>query len=228
MNRRILFLALGVAALCAVLALGAISQATCAPFDYQCKFSKGGWSDADWMLVKSPSWDYFGSWVQERDHIRNATVGTSAKEIEATNSYTSMVLTHKVGGAVEISSTMSFDFRWAPLIVIADELSKSKDGKPEYRKHTEIVLYNEGLNIWQHSCNDGKPSYIRLAWSKLKFLPKHRYDLRVAISGKVMTVTVGGHELGCTNLDLPDDFYVGITGCEGINRFYDFKVHAER
>lgn len=220
---------LSIAMLSVILTLCAVSQLISAPFNYQCKFNKDGWNDKDWIQVKSPRWDYFGTWVQESNHLRNATpAGLTAKELESANTYSSMVLTHKVGGTVEISSTMSFDYRWAPLIVIADEPGKSKDGKPEYRKHTEVVLYDEGLNIWQHFYKDNQPSYIRLAWSKLKFKPKHKYNLKVTINGKLMTVTVDGNELGCTNVDLPDDFYVGITGCEGINKFYDFKVHAER
>lgn len=146
----------------------------------------------------------------------------------APQTYASMLLTHKVGGKVDISSTMSFDYRMAPLIVIADDLGKSKDGSLEYRRHTEVVLYDEGLNVWQHHYTDGKPSFTKLAWAKLKFVPKHKYDLRISLRGKEMTITVDGHELGCTNVDLPDSFYVGITGCEGINRFYDFAVHAER
>lgn len=220
---------LSIAMLSVILTLGVGSQLICAPFDYQCKFTKGGWTDKDWKQVKGPSWDYFGTWVQDTDHIRNYTKpGLTPKEAEGTNSYSSMILTHKVGGAVEISSTMSFDYQMAPLIVLADDLGESKDGKPEYRKHTEIVLYNQGLNVWQHFYKDGKQSYIKLVWATLKFKPKHKYDLKVTVKDKVITIKVDGNELGCTDVDLSDDFYVGITGCEGINRFYNFKVHAER
>lgn len=226
---RVFSTTLSIIALSIIITLCSGSQLISAPFDYQCKFTKAGWNDKDWKLVKGPSWDYFGTWVQDADHIRNTTkAGLSAKEAEGTNCYSSMILTRKVGGAVEISSTMSFDYRMAPLIVLADDLGESKEGKPEYRKHTEIVLYDQGLNVWQHFYKDGHESYIKLAWATVKFKPKRKYNLKVSIKDKVITINVDGHELGCTNVDLPDDFYAGITGCEGINRFYDFKVHSER
>lgn len=194
-------------------------------YKYECKFSRNQWKSEDWMQVKSPRWDYFGTWIQEPDCIRNQTPpGLKPKQLESADTYSSMLLEHKFSGNVEVSCMMSFESRWAPLIVISDEPGKSKDGRLEYRNHTEIVLYDEGINIWQHYYKDGKPSYIRLAWAKMKFKPKHRYDLKVTITGKLMTVTVDGNEMGCTNIDLPDSYYVGITGCEGINRFYKFKA----
>ena len=39
-----------------------------------------------------------------------------------------------------------------------------------------------------------------------------------------MMVKCGGHEFGYVDNDLPDSFYAGIIGCEGRNRFYDFKI----
>ena len=41
---------------------------------------------------------------------------------------------------------------------------------------------------------------------------------------KTLTVSVAGHTFGYFEDALPDSFYVGITGCEGLNRFYDFTV----
>ena len=56
-----------------------------------------------------------------------------------------------------------------------------------------------------------------------------RYNLEVKVSKtskgkKEMTVKCGGHEFGYVDNDLPDSFYAGIVGCEGRNRFYDFKM----
>ena len=43
-------------------------------------------------------------------------------------------------------------------------------------------------------------------------------------TGKVLTVSVAGHTFGYTEDTLPDSCHVGITGCEGQNRFYNFSV----
>jgi hypothetical protein len=39
-----------------------------------------------------------------------------------------------------------------------------------------------------------------------------------------MTVSVAGQTFGYHDELLPDEFYAGITGDEGLNRFYDFTV----
>jgi hypothetical protein len=39
-----------------------------------------------------------------------------------------------------------------------------------------------------------------------------------------VTVSVADHTFGYIDDVLPESFFVGITGCEGLNRFYDFAV----
>ena len=56
--------------------------------------------------------------------------------------------------------------------------------------------------------------------------PKVKYTVEVKVDGKRIEVTAGGHTLGCTDIDLPAQYYVGITACEGKNRFYDFKAET--
>jgi len=199
---------------------------------YQCVFTRTGWTADDWTLVKSPRWDYFGQWVQKEDCIENQTpVGATAKELLGKFShqtYTSMVLKQTFKGNIQVSSTMEFADRMAPLIVIAPALGKDAKGRPEYREHYEIVLFDQGINVWRHSFKDGKPSWIKAAYSKFPLHPNTKYRLVVRIrrtsKGKMLTVQVAGHEMGYTDNSLPDVVHVGITGCEGRNRFYDFQV----
>jgi len=200
-------------------------------FNYHCDFTKDGWNRTDWMLVKSARWDYFGDWVQNEDHIANEIpAGATNEEMEsskAPETYTSMLLNKQLHGKVSISSTMSFDYQMAPVIVIADKPGKDKLGRNEYRVHVEIIIYNEGLNIWHHRYKDGKQSWTRLTWSNFALKPNTKYDLKVTVTGKEIEVTIDGHVIGCTDWELPDKYYVGITGCEGVNRFYDFKVSGQ-
>ncbi|MFZ4694890.1 MAG: hypothetical protein ACOYMV_07165 [Verrucomicrobiia bacterium] len=43
-------------------------------------------------------------------------------------------------------------------------------------------------------------------------------------TGKQLSVTVDGKSFGYRDESLPEDYFVGITGCEGINRFFDIKI----
>ena len=42
--------------------------------------------------------------------------------------------------------------------------------------------------------------------------------------GQMLEVECDGRKFGCHLLGLGKEFYLGIIGCEGRNRFYDFKV----
>jgi hypothetical protein len=59
-------------------------------------------------------------------------------------------------------------------------------------------------------------------------MPNKRYTLKLVIKksakGKLISLFVDGHEFGYIDDSLPDEFHVGITGCEGLNKFYNFKV----
>lgn len=199
---------------------------------YECSFAKDKWKAADWVIVKSPRWPFIGAWIQEKDHIKN-TVPKDASQKDmlgkrAGETYTSMILKDKFKGNITISSTMSFDHRMAPLLVITPAYGKDAKGAPEHREHFEIVLYDKGLNVWHHYYTNGKPHWRKAAYMRADFKPGKKYKLAVKLKftkkGPMMIITCGGKEFGYTDDTLPKEFYVGLTGCEGVNRFYDFSV----
>jgi hypothetical protein len=205
---------------------------------YSCTFAEGEWKSEDWLRVKSPRWDYLGGWVQDKGFIRNE-IPQDASDQEmlgkrAGETYSSMLYKDKLTTNVTVSATMDFAYRMAPLLVIAPELGKDAKGVNEYREHYEIVLYDEGVNIWHHYYADGKPFWKKVAHNKFALDKNRKYNMTVEIKtvkrqgvtkGKMIVVSVDGeHEFGVLDDPFPDEFYVGITGCEGLNRFYDFEI----
>jgi hypothetical protein len=190
---------------------------------YSCTFQAGGWQRADWLRVKNPRSEHFGDWVQQPDCITNEVpAGTTAGG--PADSYSSMVYKEKVKGDVTITSTMAFACEMAPLIVLAPELPENAKGQREYREHVEVVIYNQGVNVWRHFVKDGKLMYRKAAFANFRLEKDVKYRLTVTKAGKTLTVSVGGHTFGYFDDGLPETCYVGITGCEGLNRFYDFAV----
>ena len=195
-------------------------------------FKPGEWNSNDWVIVKSPRCTYVHGFVQKEDGIENECPDVSGEEIHKkhfNDVYSAMVLRDRAEVGQTVSSTMSFDWRMAPLIVLVENLDKSKAVVPTLGDHWEIVLYAEGLNVWRHSTKDGKPFVYRTAYLKVPFNKGVRYNLEVNVvktskGMKEIVVKCGGHQFGYVDNDLPDSFYVGIIGCEGRNRFYDFKV----
>ena len=111
------------------------------------------------------------------------------------------------------------------------ELADGKDGLKEFREHWEIVLFDQGINIWHHEFKDGKPSWYLAAYLEAPFVPKERHVLTVRVQPRrgrmVLTAACGGKEFGYFDPDLPPKFHVGLTACEGPCRFYDFKVKTD-
>jgi hypothetical protein len=207
--------------------------------DVNVDFSRGKWDESQWIVVKSPRFDYCHGFTQRDGWIENICPDLSPKEIYTKHHsavYSGMVYKDKFKLGSTISSKMGFDYRMAPLIVIAPELGKSKDGKMEFREHWEVVLYDLGINVWHHYMTaDGKPAWHKAASLLLKpdniYKPNLRHDLKVSISKsrkghKEMFVTCGDYVLQYVDESLPDEFYAGILGCEGRNMFYDFSVKS--
>jgi hypothetical protein len=202
---------------------------------YSCRFVAGQWQAADWTLVKSPRWDRLGEWVQEGDGIRNQTpAGATPADLlgkSAPETYSSMVVARPFEGNLTVRTAFMFEDEMAPLIVLAPELGQDAQKRPEYREHFEIVAFNEGINVWHHTWADGKPAYKKAAYWRFPLQPKTRYVLEVQVNhsgnGPMMVVRLDDREMGYLDASLPTKCYVGVTGCEGVNHFYDFAVRTE-
>lgn len=197
-------------------------------------FSAGRWDPSEWMEVKSARWSYVHGFEQMADHIVNITGPWDDAELyekHITEVYSSIVLKEKFSGKHRFSATMSFDHLMAPLMVIAPELGRSADSlHPEFRRHHEIVLYNEGINIWRYDWDGRNTSWTLAAFLRSPFEAKRRYEMSVTVENykktRRMTVECDSRVFGFTDDTLSLDNYVGITGCEGRNRFYDFTIES--
>ena len=204
-------------------------------------FARGKWDPSEWMVFKSLRFDYAHGFDQMDDHIVNPSDPSwSDEELYAkhvTEVYASIVHPQRlVGNTIELSSTRSFDHRMAPIIVLTPERDVDDRGRHAFKKHYEVVLYNEGINVWHYSYDAAKPEGKRLRWhlaafARAPFSPKTKYELKVTMSkveGREMRMFVecGNVKVGFEDADLPESFYAGVTGCEGRNRFYDFKART--
>ena len=209
--------------------------------DVSVDFSRGKWDPTEWIVFKSLRFDYAHSFVQKDDHIQNpCPEGVSDEDLYAnhvTEVYASIVHPRRLSGStIDVSSTMSFDHLMAPIIVLTPELDVDDKGRHAFKKHYEVVLYNEGINVWHYSYDDAKPEGERLRWhlaafARAPFSPKTKYELKVTMSkvkGREMRMLVecGNVKVGFEDADLPESFYAGVTGCEGRNRFYDFRART--
>lgn len=193
-------------------------------------FAKGKWSAEDWTLVKTSRSTYIGSWIQREGYVENVVPqGMTPQKMESSlETYASMLYKDELAGNYAVSSTMDFDYEMAPLIVFADTLGEDANGYPEYRQHWEVILWNKGINVWHHRFVDGKQCWHLAASLRTAFQPNVKYELKTVVRrlpvGAELTITCGGTEFSYIEHDWPESVRAGITGCEGVNRFYDFKI----
>ncbi|MEO8205194.1 MAG: hypothetical protein ABI615_03380 [Chthoniobacterales bacterium] len=173
--------------------------------DFSCSFAKGAWKPDEWLFVKGPM-PGTPSWIQREDSIENDGGSTN------------MLLKAPFKGNVTIRSTMAFQDKLAPLIIIASKIKDDGKGNNIYDgPYLEIVIWNKGVNVWRDGAR-------RVAFYEFPMEKNVKYPLEVTKKGNEYTVNVAGHVFGFFDDSLKEDFYPGVSGCEGIDRIYDFSV----
>ena len=187
-------------------------------------FGKDKYDPCAFIYVYSPICKEFATFRQEETCIVNAE-GKSTFGYE----YISILekKTHK--GNVTIETECSFEKFGAPIIVFTDDLRPDGNGRLIYGKHFEIVAYEDGINIWHIVPCPEKVDYpvdpTLLATKKFSIAGNSPIQMKVAIADGRIKTWVNGEYLEVSVEDLPKDtFWVGITACEGINRFYNLKI----
>lgn len=181
-------------------------------------FGDGCWDRRDWKMVQSPRWNRANDWHQETDHIRN-----DGPERAPGQTYTSMILDREMRPPFHLTSTMSFDERMAPLIVVGEPPAALPDGRWAYRAHFELVLFDEGINLWDHRYETA-PSWSLAAKWRFPVDSRRQYRLGMTVDAAGFSVHLDGRAIGDYSAQLASPLVVGITACEGVNRFYDFSV----
>lgn len=201
-------------------------------------FSDGKWNRGEFLEVRNDEWDRGAPVVQMPDCIMNANDPAWSDEDlfrhHQADVFSSLVLTNRFRGDISFSSRMSFDHRMAPALVVAGDLAADSQGRIAFRDLYEIVLYDEGINVWRHRRpKAGKAEIEKVAYTKHAFKRRTQYELGVVVrrrrvsGGRLTTdvrVSADGVTVGFCDDTVPEAFHVGLIGSEGRCRFYDFKV----
>ena len=178
--------------------------------------------EKEFFYAYSPRCQSFTQFDLNKDFITNRT----NSDIDAGFDYVSISLKQKQSAPLNLSTECEFDVFGAPLIVIAENVFEN-DGKIFYGDHIEVVAYEEGINVWFIKPNKKKITAVKLIAQK-KFLvkEKEKFTLNVEVKNGEIIAKIGDNVL-IVPYKLPKEFYVGITACEGINKFYNFNVESK-
>lgn len=186
-------------------------------------FKKGEWNREDFEYVYSPRCVEFKEFKEESDCLVNAE-GKALFGYE----YISLITKQKYGVGTKAYTRCSFESFGAPLIVLSEDIGTDAEGRRIYGKHFEVVAYEDGCNVWyivpapkgsedpviptlifEEHCNIEEGSPIDI-WVEVE-----EKKLRFSVNGKVAEVE---------HAEIPAQFQIGFTACEGINRFFRFDV----
>ena len=141
--------------------------------------------------------------------------------------YVSAVLKSPVKLPVRLAIDTRFDSYGAPLIVFAEKLDTLPDGRLQYGKHYEAVLYEGGIYLWQIEPQGGdKQRVTALCKAKLPFPADTWTRLECEITPEGI-VARAGELTAQAQCALPETLFVGFTACEGINHFRSFEVEEK-
>ena len=202
---------------------------------YETDFGEGKWDPSEWQMVKTSRSGYIGQWIQHRDKLVNKVPdGTDPKNFttSACDTFTSMLLKKDFSGDVTVELVCGFEARMAPGIVIsALPLRPGEKSVAELPIHLEIVLYDNGLNVWYHFFENGKQKWHKVVhfMERNVFAPgkPHRVTFRIVTRKglRFAEVSCGGKTAGgLLPPDFPKTFRIGIVASEGVNFFHSIKI----
>ena len=180
-----------------------------------------GIDSGDFFYCYSPQAKVRGIFQREADCVKNQYV-----EAVSDYEYLTVITEKKYPTGTEISAECDFDKFGAPLLVISNDLWE-KDGAKMFGLHYEVVAFEDGCNVWRIVRDDSVKRGIKptkLLHDQFKIENEERISITAKILGDRILVNINGHESEAICPDLPDEFHVGFTACEGINKFYSFSV----
>ncbi len=185
-------------------------------------FKKGQWENdfeyAYSLVAKSTT-----KFVQEDDCVTN----TFNDQINDYN-YVSVVYKQKQHSGVKITAVCSFEHFGAPLITLANSLEKDEQGNTLYGEHYEVVLYEKGCNIW-HIVRAPEGYHKKYVNTKTDFMEfdiadGEQINVAVVVDGSKLHIEMNGKAMETEVPLLNNEFFVGVTACEGINHFYSVEI----
>lgn len=182
-------------------------------------FSRGQWNAADFSQVTSLRTDGRIPFMQEDSWIVNDTMKSRGSKYR----YISLLSNEYYNVPLQLDTECCFEEFGAPLIVMSDDVGMTGDRFPVYGHHFEVVAYENGINVWELN---GKEKPVKIGYLEFPVEARKSIVLSVKVTRHHLSAELEGHQLEIDVPTLPERLRVGITGCEGVNRFYSFDINC--
>jgi hypothetical protein len=106
-------------------------------------FSKGNWTMDGLVHAYSSRFVQDSVFVQREDCIENP----KDPSMRDGYGYISLLTKEKLKPGVRLTTSCAFEGASAPLVVVVKDLFE-KNGVPSYGDYQEVVLWKNGINVW--------------------------------------------------------------------------------
>ncbi len=180
-------------------------------------FGRGQWRQEDFFYAASAKYSYRFPFEQDEHFIYNLALDDEF-------AYTCMLTRQCFSGSLRIAARCSFETYGTPLIVLTDDLKRLDDGSLQMGRHWETVAFEGGINVWELSLASGQVIPCKVGFDRFDVPPGQPLTLEVELEGNSLTAAVNGRGFTVGGLELPRFYHVGITACEGVNRFWSLDI----
>lgn len=183
-------------------------------------FSIGGWSEESIITAYSFRFTETPEFTQKNGYITTC----ANKDHREGFDNISLLTQERYGRGVEITLRCAFEVLGCPEIIIVEKMEDCEDGAVRYGPCFEVVLYKNGINVWRHYRENGKCFWHKRLGMEFPVTEDEEHTLVVMVQEKTLLIKLDGQKTVLRVDDLPEAFHVGLTGCEGIVRFYEMLI----
>lgn len=186
------------------------------------KFEFKSGVSADLMYVYSPICKVQKQFTLDADCVVNGF----NEEINDYD-YISVATGKKYKTGITVKLECLFEKYGAPLVVFSNDI-RDENGVLTYGHHYEVVAYENGINIWSivpYPERDERPvKPTKIGFLEFPVKENEPIELEVKIDGNKITASLCGQTLEVTDEQIPENFHVGVTACEGNNKIYEMYI----
>ena len=186
-------------------------------------FSRGTWNTDDVTYAYSYRFEETPVFIQRDNCVENQQNSDARYGFDNI----SMMSRKAYAPGARISTHCAFEGEGAPLIVIADKMFVDPRGVVRYGDYIEVVLYQNGVNVWRMWMKDGKVTWKKLMGVEFPVTHGDIHQLTTEITADRLNIEADGRKMSVLIDPMYSSFHLGINACEGINRFYDMVIEGE-
>ena len=160
--------------------------------------------------------------IQEADHIRS---GVNPGHPEGFDNI-SLITPNTYTPGITITARCGFEGLGCPEIILVPEAELCPDGATRYGACFEIVLYENGINVWRHYREDGKCFWHQRLGVEYPVAEKEIHTLQLQVNKDEFIIWLDGQRNILHTEDIPEKFHIGFTACEGIARLYQLTIDS--